>query len=49
MFQQGIDSDEGIIRRDQESERVRDAREAEVLPISVGFPGIAYNPFVLRL
>ena len=38
MFQQGVDSDEGIMRKDQESERVRDAREAEVLPIRVGCP-----------
>ena len=38
MFQQGVDSDEGIARRNQESERVRDAREAEVLPKRVGCP-----------
>ena len=30
MFQQGVDSDEGIARRNQESERVCDRREADV-------------------
>ena len=39
MFQERMDCDERVVRRDSESEKVRDATKAEVLPIRVGCSG----------